>query len=765
MRFRHIFSFATLLVVIMTAPYPASATTGGLSAGTNFTTVQTLAQLTADASFAGTVYLTAPVTLTAPLTLTCDLRPVKGAVITTAGYALALNGGFEAGNYQVFSGIGAVTFGSKATTVNPVWWGADPSGIADSTAAFASWGAAIQTSPYPEGNIPAGTYSVSVMPVMGTVGSTHYIPVKIRALGAVKLIDTGSGVFWSFQDAYTNSAGNQQASVVEGPIQIIPSATATPSIYVQIAGATKGSFSNIFVDGNGDIPNTVGFEIRDSITAGGTFGVTLHNCYATRVSTAFRAITYNGSVNNVNGNTFVDCYAAEMIRDGFKWRASHPYPLNTYIVPYTHTSGAMGFRFKATVAGTSSGTEPTWSSVAMGGTVVDGGVTWTRANGQTWAASTAYNVGDLVVPTDYPSYCTGANTDNVCSGSGAPLSFCTGSHTDNCCTGVGTGCGQPMAGQVFYASTAGTSSTTEPTWTTATKLGSTDICTASGVPFACCTGAKTGTCAGVTITDGTVTWTRVGWDNWYGSQSSPTFLVPSPGIGFLMSGAEGNTWSGGLSENDFNGGGYLMVFLSGNNNSFAPSADFSNVNGLWLENNMPDGGSFALHNVLINGANSVSVNPANVQGFTFLPSSNGTDQTFSNTPPGGIIDGLNGLSPTSANLVRYDKTGAFYLGATIVGSAGITTSRSGTSGTAVCSQTMQGTLKIATCYLNGYAQTGTAQTWTFPTPFSTYPTVIEGGSGGNTCGTYNPTANATTLTLPANAGMTAETCTVTIIGQ
>ena len=86
----------------------------------------------------------------------------------------------------------------------------------------------------------------------------------------------------------------------------------------------------------------------------------------------------------------------------------------------------------------------------------------------------------------------------------------------------------------------------------------------------------------------------------------------------------------------------------------------------------------------------------------------------------------------------------------------------GTSGTATCSQGMQGTQKYASCYLNGYAQTGTAQTYTFPTAYSTTPILME--SGGS-CGTYNPSVSSTTLTLPANAGMTAETCNVAVLGQ
>ena len=81
----------------------------------------------------------------------------------------------------------------------------------------------------------------------------------------------------------------------------------------------------------------------------------------------------------------------------------------------------------------------------------------------------------------------------------------------------------------------------------------------------------------------------------------------------------------------------------------------------------------------------------------------------------------------------------------------------------------QGTLKIATCYLNAYQETGTAQTVCFSgsgctanlagVNFSAAPNLLA------SCGTYEPSSTASTLTLPANAAMVAETCNITAIGQ
>ena len=92
----------------------------------------------------------------------------------------------------------------------------------------------------------------------------------------------------------------------------------------------------------------------------------------------------------------------------------------------------------------------------------------------------------------------------------------------------------------------------------------------------------------------------------------------------------------------------------------------------------------------------------------------------------------------------------------------ITTTNNGTAGSAVCGQPIAGGLKMAYCYLSGYQETGTAQTWAFPTPFNATPVLLE--SGGS-CGTYNPSVSATMLTLPANASMAAETCDLVILGN
>lgn len=69
--------------------------------------------------------------ITVPVNINFKIMP--GAKIQTTGFTLTINGPFEAGIHQVFSGTGTVTFGSGAITAYPTWWGATASTTSDTT--------------------------------------------------------------------------------------------------------------------------------------------------------------------------------------------------------------------------------------------------------------------------------------------------------------------------------------------------------------------------------------------------------------------------------------------------------------------------------------------------------------------------------------------------------------------------------------------------------------------------------------------------------
>jgi hypothetical protein len=141
----------------------------------------------------------------------------------------------------------------------------------------------------------------------------------------------------------------------------------------------------------------------------------------------------------------------------------------------------------------------------------------------------------------------------------------------------------------------------------------------------------------------------------------------------------------------------------------------------------------------------------------------------------GINNRFDDINPASLQIPLND-TGAvnIYSGqvrANAFDSEAYPISFSGTAGRATCSQSMQGTLKIATCNLSTYQETGTAQIFTFQTSFTTAPVILEQASGTATggavgsCGSYHARASESILTLPANPAMIPETCSVVAIGQ
>jgi len=87
-----------------------------------------------------TLLIAEPIQVTGDLTVpeNVTLKVLKGCPISiAAGVILTVNGPFEAGLYQVFSGDGSVSFGSSPVAeVYPEWWGAKGDGNTDDTEAF-----------------------------------------------------------------------------------------------------------------------------------------------------------------------------------------------------------------------------------------------------------------------------------------------------------------------------------------------------------------------------------------------------------------------------------------------------------------------------------------------------------------------------------------------------------------------------------------------------------------------------------------------------
>jgi hypothetical protein len=142
-----------------------------------------------------------------------------------------------------------------------------------------------------------------------------------------------------------------------------------------------------------------------------------------------------------------------------------------------------------------------------------------------------------------------------------------------------------------------------------------------------------------------------------------------------------------------------------------------------------------------------------------IDAANGSTPVISVDTTDGFV-GINTATPG----VALEVSGTTQVDGTFV-LAKQPTTFTGTSGTGSCYAAIWGPAeKKFVCTLVSYAQTGTAQTFTFPTspgPFTAAPLLQQvSGASQIHCGTYDATVTTTALTLPANAAMTTQTCTI-----
>ena len=159
-------------------------------------------------------------------------------------------------------------------------------------------------------------------------------------------------------------------------------------------------------------------------------------------------------------------------------------------------------------------------------------------------------------------------------------------------------------------------------------------------------------------------------------------------------------------------------------------------------------------------------------GVTYVGTDAANDFSFGHNPHGLGVPGadLSGDTLFHASAIAGATTAEIDPAGRWNSAVAQTTVTGPTAGTATCSEPLAGgSFKVVNCLLTAYQETGTAQTVCFN---GSGCTVNLAGANFNaapnlfaSCGTYEPTATATVLTLPANASMTAETCNITAIGQ
>ena len=213
--------------------------------------------------------------VTVPANITLKISP--GAILTddANNKSFTINGHLEAGMYQIFdftTGTGAVTFGNGAVaSVYPEWWGADPSGAADSANAFY---VAINSLPSGSGKmtISPGIWNLSSDPSAGHTGSMYY--------------DIAPGA--TFTGAGSSGVGGGFNAMIEN-LWLVTTGPYIKSFDYSVADRATSAFSvEALPETGAGVGSAVGISIGASTTGtiGSPYGVWGMNILATAKGTA-----------------------------------------------------------------------------------------------------------------------------------------------------------------------------------------------------------------------------------------------------------------------------------------------------------------------------------------------------------------------------------------------------------------------------------------------------------------------------------------------
>lgn len=126
-------------------------------------------------------------TLAAGVTIPTTLRlEARGGVVTLGGFTLTINGPFECGPHQAFSGTGVVFGDGAVQSVDPRWWGADATGVTDAGVAIAAACTALQASGGGTLLFSKGMYTVF------TVGVAYTRLAQFVGLSHIRIINQGA---------------------------------------------------------------------------------------------------------------------------------------------------------------------------------------------------------------------------------------------------------------------------------------------------------------------------------------------------------------------------------------------------------------------------------------------------------------------------------------------------------------------------------------------------------------------------------------------
>lgn len=212
------------------------------------TTVSTYASLTAAVTAIGSstptdLIIDLPTTITANTVVPKNIHVVayKAGMIALSGFNLTFNGNFDAGNYQSFSGTGAV---SGISSTIPQWWGAKGDGVADDVTAIQ---AAINASS--NISLPCGTYNISAELLLATATGNIYQLEGAGDCSVINITGTNKGIH------VTGTAGVGYTYVGIQKLAITSTSSGTSSAAFHLDGIAGFSIKDIWIQGNNKITN------------------------------------------------------------------------------------------------------------------------------------------------------------------------------------------------------------------------------------------------------------------------------------------------------------------------------------------------------------------------------------------------------------------------------------------------------------------------------------------------------------------------------
>ncbi len=251
-------------------------------------------------------------TLTASLTIpsTLALQIINGGSIVKAStYTLTINGPFEAGLYQVFSGfsVGDVTFLSGAVKgavkeVYPEWWGAVGNGSTDDSAAIARAAACAKACGIPL-KFSNATYLVSSTIDLTDTVATQNFPMRILGEGrstTIKTVTTLTNGIFKFGGVGTDDPNRAYGRidisnlVISGPAETYGGSWYGKGIYFN--GVQGVSFRNIVVQG---FDTGIYFNNTDLVDFDGPYWIR-HNNAGVQVTASGGAASSGGGSNSYN---------------------------------------------------------------------------------------------------------------------------------------------------------------------------------------------------------------------------------------------------------------------------------------------------------------------------------------------------------------------------------------------------------------------------------------------------------------------------------